>query len=66
MPMNIPTMFLLKAAISKDFEQAEQLGLLEVIGEDFALPAFVCPSKIEMPAIIDQTLKEYYKLIAFN
>jgi len=33
--------------------------LLEVVGEDFALPSFVDPSKIEMSEIIDKGLKRY-------
>lgn len=56
MPMRIPTVFLIKAILSEDFELAEQLGLLEVIPEDFALATFICPSKIEMVAIVKQGL----------
>ena len=52
MPLDIPTMPLVKAVMAEDFELAESLGLLEVDSEDFALPAFVCPSKMEMPEII--------------
>lgn len=59
MPMQIPTMQLVKAIISKDFEKAEFLGLLEVDPEDFALATFVCPSKIEMVSIVSKGLKQY-------
>lgn len=52
MPLKIPTMPLVKAVMAEDFEKATQLGLLEVASEDFALPAFICPSKIEMVEII--------------
>ena len=52
MPLKIPTMPLVKAVMAEDFEKATQLGLLEVASEDFALPAFTCPSKIEMVEII--------------
>ncbi|KIC73258.1 Na(+)-translocating NADH-quinone reductase subunit A [Neochlamydia sp. TUME1] len=58
-PLAIPTMLLVKAVMAEDYELAESLGLLEVCGEDFALPSFVDPSKIEMGEIIDQGLKRY-------
>ncbi len=61
MPMRIPTMHLVKAIISEDFEVAEALGLLEVTGDDFALPAFICPSKIEMVQIVKEGLHKYSK-----
>lgn len=52
MPMRIPTMHLIKAILIRDFELAERLGLLEIAEEDFALPAFICPSKIDMVQIV--------------
>ena len=52
-------MQLVKAVMAEDYELAESLGLLEVVGEDFALPSFVDPSKIEMGEIIDKGLKRY-------
>lgn len=58
-PLAIPTMLLVRAVMAEDYEQAQALGLLEVAGEDFALPTFVDPSKIEMSEIIDQGLKRY-------
>lgn len=58
MPLPIRVHALLKAIIMKDFEKAEQLGLLEVAREDFALPSYVCPSKIEMLKIVERALKE--------
>lgn len=61
MPMRIPTMHLVKAIISEDFELAEKLGLLEVNGDDFALPTFICPSKIEMVEIVKEGLYRYSK-----
>lgn len=51
-PLDISTMLLVKAVMAEDYDLAETLGLLEVVPEDFALPAFVCPSKVEMPSII--------------
>ena len=61
MPMAVPTMHLMKAIIGKDYDLAEELGLLEVTAEDFALATFVCPSKIEMCSLVDQGLKDYSK-----
>lgn len=61
MPMRIPTMQLIKAIISEDFELAEHLGLLEVIPEDFALSTFICPSKIEMIKVAKEGLHRYAK-----
>lgn len=56
MPMRIPTMHLVKAILVEDFELAEQLGLLEVAEEDFALAAFICPSKIDIVQIVKNGL----------
>ena len=58
-PLAVPTMLLVKAVMAEDYELAESLGLLEVVGEDFALPSFVDPSKIEMSEIISKGLKRY-------
>lgn len=59
MPLNVSTMHLVKAVLAEDFDLATSLGLLEVDSEDFALPSFVCPSKIEMADIIKQGLRRY-------
>lgn len=59
MPLSIPTMELIKAILAEDFELAEQLGLLEISPEDFALPSFICPSKIEMIDIVKRGLRHY-------
>ncbi|MBA3816292.1 MAG: Na(+)-translocating NADH-quinone reductase subunit A [Parachlamydiaceae bacterium] len=59
MPLKVPTMLLVKAVMAEDFELAETLGLLEVDSEDFALPTFVCPSKMEMTDIIKKGMKQY-------
>ncbi len=61
MPLPIPTAFLIKALLAEDFEKAEALGLLEVAPEDFALPSFICPSKIEMVEIVQQGIHRYAK-----
>jgi len=49
-------MQLLKAIIVNDIDKMEQLGIYEVVEEDFALCEFVCPSKIEIQSIIRQGL----------
>ena len=59
MPLNISTMHLVKAVLAEDYDLAAELGLLEVDSEDFALPTFVCPSKIEMVDIIKKGLQRY-------
>lgn len=62
LPMDIYPVYLLKACLAKDIEKMENLGIYEVIPEDFALCEFVCPSKIEIQKIlsdgIDLMLKE--------
>ena len=63
MPLNVSTMLLVKAIMAEDFELADQLGILEVDSEDFALPTFVCPSKVEMVDIVRHGLKKYFNEI---
>jgi Na+-transporting NADH:ubiquinone oxidoreductase subunit A len=58
LPMNIMTDFLVRAVLAKDTEEAIQLGLLEVDPEDFALAAFACPSKVDLPGIIRKGLDD--------
>lgn len=59
MPLPIPTMQLIRAILAEDYDLAVQLGLLEVDSEDFALPSFVCPSKMEMVDIVKKGLRRY-------
>jgi len=59
MPLQVSTMPLVKAVLAEDLDLAEELGLLSVDGEDFALPTFVCMSKMEMTDIIKQGLKRH-------
>ncbi|MBS4167717.1 Na(+)-translocating NADH-quinone reductase subunit A [Parachlamydia sp. AcF125] len=61
MPLEVPCMELVKAVMAEDYDLAEALGLLEVDSEDFALPTFVCPSKMEMTEIIKNGLRQYAK-----
>ncbi len=60
-PLNVPTMPFIKALMAEDFDSAEEMGILEVSPEDFALPTFVCPSKIEMVEIVKKALSRYSK-----
>ena len=59
MPLDVPTMHLVKAILGEDYDLAAQLGLLEVDSEDFALPSFVCLSKVEMVDIMKKGLRQY-------
>jgi len=52
LPMDIYPMYLLKACLANDIEKMENLGIYEVIEEDFALCEFVDPSKIDIQQII--------------
>lgn len=61
MPLRIPTAHLIKAILARDFDLAQELGLLEVVPEDFALPSFVCPSKIDMISIVREGLHHFAK-----
>lgn len=61
MPLKIPTMQLIKALLAEDYELACDLGLLEVDAEDFALPTFICPSKVPMVSIVKEGLSSYAK-----
>lgn len=59
MPLNVSTIHLVKAVLAEDYDLAATLGLLDVDSEDFALPTFICPSKIEMMEIIKKGLHYY-------
>lgn len=56
-PLDLDTVFLLKAILANELEEAEALGLLECDEEDFALASYACPSKIDVGAIIRQGLE---------
>jgi len=51
-PMDIYPEHLVKAILAGEIEKMEQLGILEVAEEDFALCEFACTSKIEVQSII--------------
>ncbi len=56
-PMDIYPVFLLKAALAKDIERLEQLGIYEVVPEDMALCEFVCTSKTPVQNILNQAIE---------
>jgi Na+-transporting NADH:ubiquinone oxidoreductase subunit A len=62
-PMDIYPLQLLKACMVQDLDEMEQLGLYEVIPEDFALTEFVCISKQPHQKIIREGLDLLYKEI---
>lgn len=55
-PMDIFPVQLLKSILIEDIEMMEQLGIYEVVEEDFALCEFVCTSKIKSQEIIRRGL----------
>lgn len=62
-PMDIYPVQLLKSILIEDISLMEQLGIYEVVEEDFALCEFVCTSKIKSQEIVRRGLdiiqKEY-------
>lgn len=63
-PMDILPEFLVKAILSKNIEEMENLGIYEVAPEDFALCEFVCTSKIETQKIVREGLDYLRKELA--
>lgn len=61
MPMNILPVYLLKAVMAGDIDKMENLGIYEVLEEDFALCEFVCPSKIEWQATLRDGINKMVK-----
>ena len=55
-PFDILPMQLIKAAITDDIDGMENLGIYEVIPEDFALCEYVCTSKINIQSKVRQGL----------
>ncbi|TAH30996.1 MAG: Na(+)-translocating NADH-quinone reductase subunit A [Cytophagales bacterium] len=51
-PMDILPAFLLKAIVANDYEGMEDLGIYEVLEEDFALCEFIDVSKIEVQSLL--------------
>lgn len=62
-PLDIYPLQLLKACMVKDLDEMEQLGLYEVIPEDFSLTEFICISKQPHQQIIREGLDLLHKEI---
>lgn len=60
-PMDIYPEQLIKAIIAFDIDRMEELGIYEVVPEDFAVCEFVCTSKLELQYIVRQGLDLLYK-----
>ena len=56
-PMDILPEFLIKAILSRNIDQMEQLGIYEVVPEDFALAEYVDTSKLELQKIVAEGLE---------
>lgn len=56
MPLDIIATSLLKSIVCGDTEKSKDLGCLELIEEDLALCAFVCPGKNEFATALRQVL----------
>lgn len=57
-PFDIYPMHLIKAIMVNDIELMENLGIYEVIPEDFALCEFACTSKINIQSVVEQGLRD--------
>ena len=64
LPMDIMPMQLIKSIMINDIDKMEKLGIYEIAPEDFALPEYVCPSKIEMQTIVREGLDSMQKEFA--
>lgn len=64
LPMDIYATHLLKAILAQDIDKMEELGIYEVIEEDFALCEYVCPSKIDIQQIISEGIELMVKEMA--
>jgi Na+-transporting NADH:ubiquinone oxidoreductase subunit A len=60
-PMDILPVFLLKAILANDIDKMEQLGIYEVVEEDFALCEYACTSKIKVQDILRTGINEMIK-----
>lgn len=58
LPLDILADYLVRAVLAHDTQEAVKLGLLETDPEDFALCAFICPSKMDLVGIIRSGLDE--------
>ncbi len=56
-PFDILPEYLIRAMITKDYDKMENLGIYEVIPEDFALCEYVCTSKMELQKITQEAIE---------
>ena len=61
MPMDILPNFLIRALVTRDLDDAENLGILELDEEDLALCTFSCSSKMDFGPILRENLTEIEK-----
>jgi Na+-transporting NADH:ubiquinone oxidoreductase subunit A len=61
LPMDILPVYLLKAILVNDIDAMEQLGIYEVIEEDFALCEYICTSKINVQSILRKGINAMIK-----
>lgn len=61
LPMDILPVYLLKAILANDIDAMEQLGIYEVIEEDFALCEYVCTSKIKVQSVLRKGINTLIK-----
>ena len=57
-PFDIYPMQLIKAIMINDIDTMENLGIYEVLPEDFALCEFACTSKINIQSVVEQGLAD--------
>ena len=60
-PMDIYPQHLLRAILVNDIEKMEQLGIYEVVPEDFALAEVACTSKMELQKLVREGLEALRK-----
>lgn len=61
LPMDILPVYLLKAILANDIDKMEQLGIYEVVEEDFALCEYACTSKIKVQEILREGINTMVK-----
>ena len=64
LPMDIFPVYLVKACIARNIDDMEKFGIYEVLPEDLALCEYVCPSKIDIQAIVDEAISLMIKEMA--
>ncbi len=64
LPMDIYPAYLLKAILAEDIDKMEQLGIYEVVEEDFALCEYIDSSKIEIQEIVSKGIDLMIKEMA--